>query len=73
MLTLDHRARLAAAVTILRAHTDAELDRILPSCTAEVAADCRDYVKRYGRPEPFGVPHRHRHDERIFSTGEGRS
>lgn len=69
MLTLDHRARLAAAETILRAHTDAELDRILPSCTAQVAADCRDYVTRYGRPEPFALTHRQRHSLNLLLEG----
>jgi hypothetical protein len=53
MLTLDPHARRTAAVTILRAHSDEELERIFTSCTPSVADDCRQYLARYGRPRPF--------------------
>jgi hypothetical protein len=53
MLTLDHEARRVAAATILRAHTDEELERILACCTPSVADDCRRHLERYGRPAPF--------------------
>jgi hypothetical protein len=63
MLTLDHHGRRIAAATILRAHSDDELARILVSCTPSVADDCRAFIARYGRPEPFS-----KHDKAAFTV-----